>query len=59
MRRRRLTIDNVGRQSDHARLKIDADGGLGITVTGEHGEERKIADDGCFPDPFVADDQKF
>ena len=41
----------IGGERDNSRLKVDSDGGNRL-----YGHERKIIDDGCFPDIFITDD---
>ena len=46
-----ITTNLFGRQCDDSSLKVDSNGGCGF-----NGYERKIIDDGCFSNIFVADD---
>ena len=46
-----IPIHLFGRQCDDSSLKVDSNCGRGF-----NGDERKIIDDGCFSNIFVADD---
>lgn len=46
-----ITTNLFGRQCDDSSLKVDSNGGCGFNW-----DERKIIDDGCFSNIFVADD---